>query len=105
MFECQEDFRLADEDREDAVKTSTDRVRMAADEDELEASFMRVMGLLDQVRRRQREKRRRRLLASSHHQVKRQSERVRQMAIAKFPQPSFLPHSMGRIASISLGAS
>lgn len=52
MFECKEDFRLADEDREDAVRTSTDRVRMAADEEELETSFARVMDLLDQVRRR-----------------------------------------------------
>lgn len=51
VFECKEDFRLADEDREDAIKTSTDRVRMAADEDELEVSFARVMDLLDQVRR------------------------------------------------------
>lgn len=52
MFECKEDFRLADEDREDEVKTSTSRVRMAADEDELEESFARVMDLLDQVRQR-----------------------------------------------------
>lgn len=51
MFEGKEDFRLADEDREESVRTSTDRVRMAADEEELEASFARVMDLLDQVRR------------------------------------------------------
>ncbi|CAM9256084.1 unnamed protein product [Ectocarpus sp. 12 AP-2014] len=49
MFKCKEDFRLADEDREDEVKTSTSRVRMAADENELETSFARVMDLLDQV--------------------------------------------------------
>lgn len=49
MFDCKEDFRLADEDREAAVTSSTDRVRMAADEKELEASFTRAMGLLDEV--------------------------------------------------------
>lgn len=49
MFECQEDFRLADEDREDFVKASTDRVRMAADEKELEYSFKRAINLLDEV--------------------------------------------------------
>lgn len=49
MFECKEDFRLSDEDREEAVKAATDRVRMAADEKELEASFARAIGLLDEV--------------------------------------------------------
>lgn len=49
MFEHKEDFRLADEDREDAIKTSTARIRMAADEEELDASFARVMDLLDEV--------------------------------------------------------
>lgn len=51
MFEHKEDFRLADEDREDAIRASTARIRMAADEEELDASFARVMDLLDQVPR------------------------------------------------------
>lgn len=50
MFDCKEDFRLADEEREEGVKRSTDRVRMAADEEELETSFTRVIELLDEVR-------------------------------------------------------
>lgn len=49
MLECQEDFRLADENREEAVRASTDRVRMAADEKELETSFARSIALLDEV--------------------------------------------------------
>ncbi|CAN0490793.1 unnamed protein product, partial [Scytosiphon promiscuus] len=49
VFDCKEDFRLADEDREDSIRMSTDRVRMAADETELEVSFAKVMALLDQV--------------------------------------------------------
>ncbi|CAM9618005.1 unnamed protein product [Scytosiphon promiscuus] len=49
VFDCKEDFRLADEDREDSIRMSTDRVRMAADETELEVSFAKVMDLLDQV--------------------------------------------------------
>lgn len=49
MFEHKEDFRLADEDREEVVKMLTGRVRMAADEDELEESFARVIDLLDEV--------------------------------------------------------
>lgn len=50
MFDCKEDFRLADEEREEAVKKSTDRVRMAADEEELETSFARAIEFLDEVR-------------------------------------------------------
>eukprot|EP00904_Undaria_pinnatifida_P004042 jgi/Undpi1/13639/HiC_scaffold_9.g03293.m1 len=49
MFDRQEDFRLDDEDREALVKACTDRVRMAAGEEELEASFARVVALLDEV--------------------------------------------------------
>ena len=49
MFDRQEDFRLADEDREAMVKACTDRVRMAASEEELDASFARVTSLLDEV--------------------------------------------------------
>ncbi|CAM9316736.1 unnamed protein product, partial [Laminaria digitata] len=49
MFDRQEDFRLADEDREALVKATTDRVRMAAGEEELDASFTRAMALLDEV--------------------------------------------------------
>lgn len=49
MFDCKEDFRLADEDREEAVQASTNRVRMGADEKELEASFVRAMSLLDEA--------------------------------------------------------
>lgn len=52
MFDCAEDFMLADEDRERAVKDATDRVRMAADETELEASFDRAMSLLEEARAR-----------------------------------------------------
>lgn len=51
MFDCQEDFRLADEDREQIIKDSTSRLRMAADEQELEVSFKTVTSLLDEVRR------------------------------------------------------
>ena len=49
MFDRQEDFRLADEDKEALVKACTDRVRMAACEEELDASFTRVITLLDEV--------------------------------------------------------
>lgn len=50
IFDCAEDFRLADEDRERAVKDTTDRVRMAADEAELKASFDKAMSLLEEAR-------------------------------------------------------
>ncbi|CAM9400850.1 unnamed protein product [Ectocarpus fasciculatus] len=79
MFECNEDFRLADEDREDEVKTSTSRVRMAADENELEASFARVMDLLDQVEESYREYHKTAFTAAAVHpaEAAQEAERVR----------------------------
>eukprot|EP00903_Cladosiphon_okamuranus_P015016 g13894.t1 len=79
MFECKEDFRLADEDREDAVKTSTDRVRMAADEEELETSFTRVMDLLDQVEASYREYHKTAFTAAKVHpsEVAQEAQRMR----------------------------
>ncbi|CBJ30237.1 conserved unknown protein [Ectocarpus siliculosus] len=79
MFECKEDFRLADEDREDEVKTSTSRVRMAADENELETSFARVIDLLDQVEESYREYHKTAFTAAAVHPAKaaQEAERVR----------------------------
>ena len=51
IFDHKEDFRLADEDREHIVKATIDRVRMAADETELEVYFAKVLGLLDEASR------------------------------------------------------
>lgn len=97
MFECKEDFRLADEDREDAVRTSTDRVRMAADEEELETSFARVMDLLDQVRRRRGGKK--------LDKVCKTTERARQNKNLPILRSPLLLHSTGRVPLDRLGAS
>ncbi|CAM9524177.1 unnamed protein product, partial [Sphacelaria rigidula] len=77
MFECKEDFRLADEDREEAVKASTDRVRMAADEEELEVSFAKAISLLDEVEESYREYHKIAFTAATVHPFQATEEAVR----------------------------
>ncbi|CAN0467417.1 unnamed protein product, partial [Ectocarpus sp. 12 AP-2014] len=103
MFECTEDFRLADEDREDEVKTSTSRVRMAADENELETSFARVMDLLDQVEESYREYHKTAFTAAAVHpaEAAQEADRVREAIFSLVglhpPRPPMTetPHAEG----------